>query len=337
VLPSLSFEPSGPRAAAIDRQVRERLAESLRHVIAGLASQGVADSVAAERVLQTIESSPMLPAVFALYSDLVEAVYANDFARAECALNGLMQPPPAATSNGPRIVTLDEAGLGRDQPARYLRFVDDPLVPVSIEPLARDELRSASALAAETLNLLDDCAPDLAAELRNLIREIVFVGSEPDAVRSRFQGASTFYLWGAMFLNAASLPDRVRMAQGLTHEGAHSLLFGFTFGAPLVENDAEERYPSPLREDLRPMEGVVHATFVLARMEYCVQQLLRRGRLTEEERSLALVLSQRNQESYCDGAGLIAKHARFTPTGAAVMQAADAYMRERMRSPAPAH
>jgi HEXXH motif-containing protein len=56
----------------------------------------------------------------------------------------------------------------------------------------------------------------------------------------------------------------------LTHEAAHSLLLGYTLGAPLVESDPAERFSSPLREDLRPMDGIVHATYVLARMHYII-------------------------------------------------------------------
>jgi HEXXH motif-containing protein len=178
------------------------------------------------------------------------------------------------------------------------------------------------------LSLLDGCAPALAAELRNLVREIVFVRSESGDGRLVFHGASTFYLWGAIFLNAERHSNRVVMAEGLAHESAHSLLFGFTFGAPLVENPPEERFPSPLRYDPRPMDGIAHATFVLARMEYCMQQLLRSNRLTDEERSLALAASRRNQANYREGADVIAAHARFTPIGAALLEGAAAYMQE---------
>jgi hypothetical protein len=50
--------------------------------------------------------------------------------------------------------------------------------------------------------------------------------------------------------------------------------------------------------------------------------------LTDEERSSALKASAQQQQNYRDGAEVVAKHARFTPTGAAVMKAADDYMRE---------
>ncbi len=54
----------------------------------------------------------------------------------------------------------------------------------------------------------------------------------------------------------------------LLHETAHQLLFGLSLDQPVVENDVEERYASPLRPDPRPMDGIFHATFVCARMRY---------------------------------------------------------------------
>jgi len=336
---SLRFAPNGARAAELDRVVRERLATSLRPILDGFVSQGAAGAAAAEQLLQTIAAGPVRPAVFGLYSALVDAIFADDAAQAERRLHALLQlePAPALPGDGPRMVTLDEALIGPGQVDLYARLANDETTdPAPIERVGSSGLRSAGALGQATLSLLEDCAPALAEELRNLIREIVFVRSEPDGARPAFQGASTFYLWGAMFLNAARHANRVDMAKGMAHEGAHSLLFGFTLGAPLVENDPEERFASPLRDDPRPMDGVVHATFVLARMEYCMQQLIRSRRLSDEERSLALDQSRHNQASFRDGAEVVAKHARFTAVGAALMEGASAYMDELMRSPAEA-
>jgi HEXXH motif-containing protein len=338
MLPSASFEPNAARAVHIDRLVRARLAESLRPIVAGIVSQGAAERAETQRLLGAIEAGPIRPAVFGVYSDLIDAIYADDTARAEQVFRTLMQLEPAAPADGLRMVTLDEATLGTDQPERYIRLAsDETAAPMPLEPVDADALRSASVLARSTLSLLEDAAPALAAELRNLIREIVFVKSEDDEGQQVFHGASTFYLWGAMFLNAVRHANRIELARGMAHESAHSLLFGFTFGAPLVENPPDERYASPVRTDPRPMDGVVHATFVLARMEYCIQKLLRSGRLTDEERSSALKASLQQQQKYRGGAEVVARHARFTPIGAAVMKAADDYMQELMHSPAYAH
>jgi HEXXH motif-containing protein len=178
----------------------------------------------------------------------------------------------------------------------------------------------------ETCLLLDSAAPDLAGEIRRLVREIVFVASDLGSGKQVFQGGSTFYLWGALFLNARRHPDRVTMAEGLTHEAAHSLLLGYTLGAPLVENDPTERFPSPLRDDLRPMDGIVHATYVLARMHYCIERLLASGALTNAERVQLEAAKKQRSAEYFDGLNVIASHARFTEPGTAIFAGAQTYM-----------
>jgi hypothetical protein len=50
------------------------------------------------------------------------------------------------------------------------------------------------------------------------------------------------------------------MVQMLAHESSHNLLFGFSADESLVENSPEELFPSPLRMDPRPMDGICHAT-----------------------------------------------------------------------------
>jgi HEXXH motif-containing protein len=182
----------------------------------------------------------------------------------------------------------------------------------------------------DTIAMLQQAAPELAGEICGLASEVIFVDSLPRAGESALESASTFYLWGAVFLNAKAFPDRVAMAEALTHEGAHALLHGLMLGSPLVENDEYERYSSPLRPDARPLEGVVHATYVLARMHYCVEQLLRSGCLTDAERAQASAALAAHKAAYRDGLATVAAHARFTAAGAAIFDAARDYMRTRI-------
>jgi HEXXH motif-containing protein len=133
-------------------------------------------------------------------------------------------------------------------------------------------------------------------------------------------------LWGALFLNAGMHPDRVSMAEGLTHEAAHGLLFGYTLGAPLVDNDASERFASPLREDPRPMDGIVHATYVLARMHYCIERLLASQILSAAERDRLEAAKLRRRADYLQGMEIVSAHARFTAVGRALFEGAQTYM-----------
>jgi HEXXH motif-containing protein len=97
-------------------------------------------------------------------------------------------------------------------------------------------------------------------------------------------------------------------------------------GKPLVTNKADELYTSPIRRDLRPMDGVVHATFVLARMHYAGLRLLESSLLTYEEDQVAREEQERHMHYYARGAAVIEAHARWTEAGEAALNSARTYM-----------
>jgi HEXXH motif-containing protein len=104
------------------------------------------------------------------------------------------------------------------------------------------------------------------------------------------------------------------------------LLFGFTAGAPLVTNPPQERHASPLREDARPMDGLVHAAYVLARITLFYTQLLQSGHLSDDEASTAAAALAQCREQFNQADKVIARHAIFTEPGAAAYNAARSWM-----------
>ena len=78
--------------------------------------------------------------------------------------------------------------------------------------------------------LLAAVQPALHAELDTLTPEIVLVGNPGGLAGYVFHGASSFYVWGALALNAAEHKTRVDLLQGLVHEAGHGLLHGLTLG-----------------------------------------------------------------------------------------------------------
>jgi HEXXH motif-containing protein len=264
--------------------------------------------------------------VFALYSDLVEAIFSEDGPGFLSILNTLSEFDTEATEDV-RAVTITDNDLGRGMANRFIRHLnDDPTTPIAVAPVSTEEFANGKERLAETCALLDSSSPELSGEIRRIVREVIFVESNPLPGKLTFHGASTFYLWGALFLNVRKHPDRVSMAEGLAHEAAHSLLLGYTLGAPLVDNDPSERFRSPLREDLRPMDGIVHATFVLARMHYCIERLLLSETLTSVERNQLEAAKIRRRNEYIDGLSIVTSHARFTASGEAIFAGAQEYM-----------
>jgi HEXXH motif-containing protein len=322
----LAFAPSGARARRLDHDVRGQLAASLDRIVATLDGALGVDAAALSALTRAVRSHPVRPAVMGLYSALVLALADADDARAAAALAALASP--AWRRAAPlRSVTVRDADLGAGMAACYASHLnDDPAQPVAWRILDDAELSDGDRQVTAALALLGQAFPALHDEVLALVNEVLLVGTAAGEDRPSFHGASSFYLWGALLLNLDAHPTRIRLVEGLAHESGHSLLHGLMMGDPLVRNEAGRHYRSPLRADARPMEGIVHATFVLARMHLALATVLRDGALTAAERDEAARRLAGIVEDYAEGLAVVAADADFTDAGSRIFAAAAAYM-----------
>lgn len=265
--------------------------------------------------------------MFGAYVELVVALFDDRAADARSLLDELLDNPPDAP-DAARIVTLDDGELGLGQSERYRRFVNDD-VQFLLDPVSADERAAAMAVLNPAFDLLRNGAPAVFGEYQALVRELVLVAGRGGPDGLVIGGASTFSLWGALFLNVGQLGDRLTAALSLTHESAHSHVLGLARGGRLVENDDDERYNSPLRRDPRPMEGVAHATYVLARMIYMLRSVIASGRLDTQEIDHAHDRLAQNLSAYDEGMATLLGGARFTPVGATAFEHLQLYMGRR--------
>jgi HEXXH motif-containing protein len=313
------FEPDAERAQMLDARMRSRLADSISYIFGEVGNElQVDDGVVAELVAQ-IRSHPQSPQRFGLYYDLVLAIDREDLAQARRLAASLVAPREPVTF---RITRIQDAS--KDEAERYARLLlSDPGLA---HPVTTAQFTAACARVNGSLGLLDAGFPAMADEIRTLLHEVVLAaGSEEPGARS-FSAGSSYMLWGAMLWNAVEPLSRLDLAQSLAHESGHNLLFGLCTDGPLVENPDDEFYASPLRADPRPMDGVVHAVYIIARMHMTVQRLLASGVLEPRERAAAeedLAIHGRNFEK---GDRTVREHARLTPVGVRIMEAARAHM-----------
>jgi hypothetical protein len=305
------FAPSGATGAALSARLRGELAQSLGTIAAGLG-----------RSLPVLPPGRLSAAVYARYFDLLHAVIADDPEAAGLAFDAveqvLLQPPPAFLRSW--------GDLASDEAALFDRHINvDPTTRVALEAPAPCSAGQARDAIGAALSLLESAAPELAAEIRALIGEIVLVAGGVNE-NSRFDGATAFACWGALFLNADEHGDRIEAVDGLAHESAHALLFGHTLGHPLVENGPDERHASPLRADPRPLDGIYHATFVSARMHHAHGRILASGLLSAEETARARDGLASSRAAFADGHATLQRHARMTPIGEKLMAEAAAAM-----------
>lgn len=325
-LESAFFDPCAERARALDARMRHRLAESVRYVVERAAGHLALPEDALARFLSGLAAGPVSPHSFAAYYDLVLALEADDLPEAERRLGEMVSAPPPP--GGLRILALGDAATDPDA-ERYRRHVDtDPALPLELFPPPPDVAAACRTRIESALALLAAAHAELAAEIDVLVREIVLaVGSSAPGSLS-FDGASSFMLWGAIVLNASGNQTVLETVQALAHESGHNLLFGLSADGPLVENDDDERFASPLRFDPRPIDGIFHATFVSARMHQAVAQLAAAGALAgpdlaEAQRALAACSGL-----FMQGLATLDRHARLTPMGGAVLAGARAYMEQ---------
>ncbi len=321
------FRPDALRAAELDRRVRQALADSLASVFEAAQGYLSASCAAQTRLLTAVRSHPITPGAFAMYAELVEALHAEERISAQRLLDMMLRPAMAEPSIA-RVVTLDEASLGEGIPDLYARAVDDdPGVRIRLAAVGAEELARGRALCHAAADLLHAAAPDLEGEIEHVAHQLVLVRDAfLDGGSAAFDGAATFYLWGAVVLNITRQTTRTQLATALAHEAGHAYLLGTMLGAPLVDNDPSERFRSPLRSDPRPMDGLVHASFVLARMLWCQDRMLDCGLLEAAEEREVRAARAVNHRLFVDSAGLIASQACFRPEGGKLWQAAQEWV-----------
>ena len=322
-----SFGPSAERARFLDQRMRSRLADSLRHIWEEGSEVLQVPSDQFHKFLNQLEVRPVSPLAFSFYSDTVVAIEEDNLDEASRLLREMISLP--AHSGG---ILVNELGDPQQDPIaqRYARLLLDPdsddSLKFEIFPPPPEVAANCRRLIKEALDLMDAGDPELAAEIRALLREIVLAAGSLESKVMTFDGASAFMLWGAIIINANQPKGELTMVQMLAHESSHNLLFGFSADESLVENSPDELFQSPLRVDPRPMDGIYHATFVVARMHRAVKGLLNSGILSATQKEIAEKELADNARLFAQGIETVDRFGKLTPLGKIVMEGAKAYM-----------
>jgi HEXXH motif-containing protein len=307
--------------------MRERLEASLHYLASEVAGKLAVDPDLLAGFCARLRSGPVGPLVFGAYFELVLALErgALDLAR-ELLLEIAAAPNHPG---GPLVLDLGDPASDRAA-ARYHRLIDtDAKEPFAMLPPPPELSRACRQQLAGACVLLERGDPELAGEIRALLREIVLAVGPIRPGSMTFDGASSFMLWGAIVLNPRMFTSALDVAQALAHESGHNLLFGLCADGGLVEDDDVPRYTSPLRQDLRPMDGIVHATFVTARMHRSLLELRASGALSEADGARSGRLLADHVRNFAQGWEIVARDARLTERGRSIMDGARRHMEAR--------
>ncbi len=150
--------------------------------------------------------------------------------------------------------------------------------------------------------------PELRGEAALVLQAVVPVGWDAE----RHLSASYREAIGTVYLSLH--PEPMTMTEALVHELSHNKLNALFELDPVVENEPDERYRSPVRPDPRPLHGVllaVHAFLPIARLYEAMRAA---GDPLARTPAFARRFAQIIETNH-EGAELVLAHARPTPVG----------------------
>ncbi len=184
------------------------------------------------------------PGAFGHYYLAVQAIADENFEQVSYHLDAIGRQQPLADEM--EIVELSEATLGKDaqiyttllgaEDSSALRFLPPP------KPVAEQ----FAVRFRDGMDLLDRAAPNLAAEVRVRVSQMVMaVGDKSFRLNSTARRSTAC---GARCSSMPSpTPRRSPWPRAIAHEAGHSLLFGMSVDEPPVRKSDEALYPSRLR------------------------------------------------------------------------------------------
>lgn len=302
-----------PPAHELDAAIRSKTQRSLAYVFRQAAGYLDLTSEAAEAILSNIGRNRQHPGVYARYFELIFAINQNRFGDANRLLAEI-----AEFSGQPQefqIVAYERELLGEDF-ERYPRilFAESPEVGLLVSPTAAESARAHDnmTLALETIRRVDPCIYD---EIINLFVHVFVTKDDKEGTGASFGGVTSLMVWGATFANIKAYKERWEAVQFLVHEVTHALLFGLSSDGPLVLNPASENYSSPLRTQLRPMDGIYHATIVCARLTDFNRKWIASGTLAAEDRDNVERETEKMMRGFSDAMSVIDEHGILSPMG----------------------
>jgi len=316
---------------ALCRSVRSRIHDGLHHLISDVG--GLPDSIAEAALARVGALKPdcIEPALAALFSRLRDAALADDVETFN-TLRGTFADWHLVAPEQGRMPRLRSLAVGDgpqfyDQQAKVelvaSALADDCGMTTRLVAPGQDVLARAVPLIERACHLLNEAAPDWAAETFELVREIVLAVDGNLEGKMDFGGGSVFDLFGAILVNPSAGRGIPGFLLTLIHESSHQLLFCHHLEDEIVLNDSAALYRSPLRQQPRPMEGIFHAAWVSARMTMAGRVILAapvtRELLTEPQRTRLEAGTERARRDFLDAASVVRSEGKLTELGHRIM------------------
>jgi hypothetical protein len=189
----------------------------------------------------------------------------------------------------------------------------------------RERVRQApNDKLSQALDLIRSVWPLAAAELSDSVLGVAWIESEKGRIKTpkgQVESSSDPKRFGVIHLNAEYFRavSSFEVATALIHESAHHCLFVETAIDALIPEDFKTPVYSPLRREMRPAIGVLHAVFTTARIGQWARRLLDEAPGEDASREVARI-SREYIVGYRAALGEL-ERLRFSPRGMKVLQA----------------
>lgn len=200
------------------------------------------------------------------------------------------------------LLQFDWAKIGLDLQTTQLERDLQSKQQLAIGNDLSDKAMKSFGVATE---LIKDIWPEAYQEMKLLISKVVWFSS------NSFWSSSEPSTFGAIYVNPLPSWTVANFVETIIHEtGHHALMISQARSQFLLNPD--KMVTSPLRKDLRPLNGVLHATFVLSRMAEVMSRL---GNMSLEYQDQCFQMAKLNTTRLRQGIDTLHHNAMFTDAG----------------------
>jgi hypothetical protein len=147
-------------------------------------------------------------------------------------------------------------------------FINTYGVPFDGSALTETMYKQSSKQVIKALEKIKTITPIIYQELDVLVSDIMLIHSPTMNAASSISALGIFRM-----SQIKENQNWTRYFENIIHEAAHQYLNYLWFLDPIILNEGDRLFSSPLRKEKRPLSGIFHALFVLARTMYGIKTL----------------------------------------------------------------
>jgi hypothetical protein len=314
--------PDADRDRDLRTDVNTRFLSSFSGLLDDISASGLETEPYRKKV-DSIEASRKISGMcHVIYDRLLSAARQQDIAEIERILKCFLEVPDNLDKT--RIIGWYLDGYSIPLHELYFDACDESFVNTygvhfDGENNSPEEYAGARASLDQSIRRMKLIDPELYGEFNTLITDVM-------AIHSPTMNAATSICALGIIRVSQLRPGQnwTRYLENLVHEAAHHHLNYVWFSDPIILNEDSGTYSSPLRREKRPLSGIYHAMFVLARTMHMIRALQNHSSFNPETDSIASAYNNAGnshsfEKKFEDCWTVLKDHARLTKLGENLM------------------